>query len=263
MTGDATARFAQLVGGPETEIRLDEGALLIAAHAYPGLDLAGQQGRLDEVAASCADGGLDGLRRHLFEVLGFRGNTRRYADPRNSFLNDVLDRRTGIPIALAVVTMEVGRRVGLQLQGVGMPGHFLVRHDADPPTLIDPFGGGRLLGERECEGLFRKVHGAYAPFDPSLLTTAGPRAILTRMLANLRHLYQSTGDARALGWVLELRMSIPASSPYELADVASAQAALGRFAEAAHTLETVADLLPDEDVERARAHAGLLRSRLN
>ena len=263
MTLDVTARFTELVGGPEADVALDEGALLIAAHAHPGLDVAAQRGRLDDIAAGCAEATLDGLRHHLFELLGFRGNTRRYADPRNSFLNDVLDRRTGIPISLAVVTMEVGRRLGLPLEGVGMPGHFLVRHDADPPVLIDPFGGGRLLGTTECEQLFRTVHGSGAPFDPSLLATVSTRAILTRMLANLRHLYQSTGDARSLGWVLQLRMSIPASSPYELADVASAQAALGRFAEAADTLDAVADLLPDEDVERARAHAGLLRSRLN
>ncbi len=262
MSGEATARFAELVGGPEADLPLDEAALLIAAHAYPGLDVARQQARLDEVADGCLDASPEGLRRHLFDTLGFRGNTNRYADPRNSFLNDVLDRRTGIPISLAVMTMEVGRRVGVGLEGVGMPGHFLVRHRGDPSVLIDPFGG-RVVDVDESEELFRSVHGPDAPFDSSLLAAVGPRAILTRMLANLRHLYQSAGDARSLGWVLELRTSIPASSPYELADVASAQATMGRFAQAAGTLETIADLLPDEDVERARAHAKLLRSRLN
>ncbi|MDP9071755.1 MAG: transglutaminase-like domain-containing protein, partial [Actinomycetota bacterium] len=227
MSEDPTSRFARLVGRPDAEIPLDEGALLIASHAYPGLDVAGQLARLDDIAAACPDATLDSMRQHLFGVLGFRGNTTRYADPRNSFLNDVLDRRTGIPISLAVVTMEVGRRLGLSLQGVGMPGHFLVRHQEEPPVLFDPFGGGRVVTVTECEELFRSVHGPGAPFDPSLLAPVGARAILTRMLANLRHLYQSVGDARSLGWVLELRMSVPGSSPYELADVASAQAALG------------------------------------
>ena len=263
MTSQATARFAELVGGPHADVALDEGALLIAAHAHPGLDVAAQRGRLDELAAACSEATLDGLRHHLFEVLGFRGNTRRYADPRNSFLNDVLDRRVGIPISLAVVTMEVGRRVGVELQGVGLPGHFLVRHDAEPPVLIDPFGGGRVVDESECEALFRTVHGPVVPFDRSMLAPVGPRAILVRMLANLLQLYLAGGDARSAGWVLRLRTLVPAESRQELADLAGAQDALGRFGEAAATLEAIADLLPDESAERARAHARLVRSRLN
>ena len=260
---DASARFAELVQRPEAEIPLDEGALLIAAHAYPGLDVAREQARLDGIAAGCASATLDGLRQHLFGVLGFKGNTERYADARNSFLNDVLERRTGIPISLAVVAMEVGRRIGVPLEGVGMPGHFLVRHGADPALLIDPFGGGRLLDVGDCERLFRSMHGPDVPFDAALLAPVGPRAILARMLANLRQLYLATGNAASLGWVLRLRVSIPARTPHELADVASAQAAVGLFAEAAATLEAIADLLPDEGAERARAEARVVRSRLN
>ena len=260
---EATARFAELVGQPEDEIPLDEGALLIAAHAYPDLDVGREQARLDELAASCPTPTLDGLRHYLFDELGFRGNSRRYADPRNSFLNDVLDRRTGIPISLAVLAMEVGRRVGVSLQGVGMPGHFLVRHGDEPPVLLDPFGGGRILEIADCEELFRSVYGEGAPFDPSMLAPVGARSILTRMLANLRQVYLALGDPRSAGWVLQLRASVPARTAHELADVASAHAAVGRFAEAATALEDVAELLPQEEAQRARAEAQLLRARLN
>ncbi len=262
---NVTERFVELVQGPESDlaVALDEAALLIAAHANPALDMAAYRSRLEALAAGAAASTLEAVTHHLFAVEGFRGNREDFQDPRNSYLDHVLDRRLGIPITLAVVLMEVGRRRGLPLVGVGMPGHFLVRLEAEPPVIVDPFGGGAVLDVAGCEARFRAVHGAEAPFDESLLVPVGPRAILARMLANLRHLYQSTGDARSLGWVLQLRTSIPASSPYELADVASAQAALGRFAEAADTLDAVADLLPDEEVERARAHAGLLRSRLN
>ena len=259
---DATARFAELVGRPDAEIALDEGAFLIAAHAYPDLDVDREQGRLDELAASCPPT-LEGVCERLFDVLGFTGNRRRYSDPRNSFLNEVLDRRLGIPISLAVLTMEVGRRVGLTLEGVGMPGHFLVRHLGDPPVLVDAFSGGRILTEDDCAELFRSVHGTTAPFDPSMLAPVGNRAILTRMLANLRQVYLATGNAWAAGWVLRLRTTVPAETPQELADVAAAEAAIGRFADAAARLEELAEHLPEQAADRARGEAKLLRSRLN
>ncbi len=259
---DPTARFAALVQRPDTEVPLDEGALLIAAHAYPGLDVPQQRDRLDELAASCPEPTLEGLRQHLFSGLGFTGNTRRYADPRNSFLNDVMDRRVGIPVTLSVLTIEVGRRVGLDLHGVGMPGHFLVRHEPDG-SVLDPFVAGRLLDAGQCEELFRDMHGPEAAFHPSVLAPVGPRAILARMLANLRHLYGAMGNPASLGWVLRLRASIPAETPHELAELAGVQDALGRFSEAADTVDALADRMTGEDARKARAHADLLRSRLN
>lgn len=260
---DVTARFAEIVAGDDDAIPLDEAAVLIAAHAHPGLDVAAVLVRLDEIAGGCAPADLDGLRHHLFEVLGFSGNTTRYADPRNSFLDDVLQRRLGIPISLAVVTMEVGRRVGVPFEGIGMPGHFLVRHASAPRVLVDPFDRGRILDEGNCEALFRSAYGASATFDHSMLVPVGKRAILARMLANLRQLYVATGDVWSTGWVLGLRTAIPAGGVSEMADAASAHAALGRFAEAATLLEDLADLLPEASAERARAEASLQRSRLN
>ncbi|HMC70976.1 MAG TPA: transglutaminase-like domain-containing protein, partial [Mycobacteriales bacterium] len=123
---DATERFVEVVAGREPALPLDEIAFLIAAHAHGGLDVDAQLTRLDELADQVRDPTLDGLRRLLFRDLGFTGNEGDYYDARNSFLDDVLDRRTGIPISLAVLTMEVGRRVGVPLAGVSMPGHFLL-----------------------------------------------------------------------------------------------------------------------------------------
>lgn len=260
---DAFARFVELVGQTEDDVALDEGALLIAAHAYPDLDIAAQRARIDDIAAGCPEPTLDGLRHHLFGVLGFTGNSRHYADPRNSFLNDVLERRLGIPITLSVVAIEVGRRVGVALEGVGMPGHFLVRHADGRDVFVDPFNGGRLLDAAGCEKLFRSMHGDTTPFDPDLLAPLRRKAILARMLSNLRRIYGLAGDARSLGWVLRLRAAIPAETVYELAELASIQESLGRFRDGAATLEALAGLLPREGAERARAHAALFRSRLN
>lgn len=260
---DVTARFAELVGRSDDDLPLDEAAMLIAAHAYPDLDVARELAGLDEIAAGCEGADLDGLRHHLFEVVGFAGNTGRYGDPRNSYLNDVVRRRLGIPISLAVVTMEVGRRVGVTFEGIGMPGHFLVRHAGTPKVLLDPFGRGRVLEPDECEALFRTVYGESAPFDPSVLVPVGKRAILTRMLANLRQVFLAAGDVWSTGWVLRLRTTIPAGNAADMADVAAAHAALGRFMEAAAMLDALADLLPEQAANRARGEARLQRSRLN
>ena len=159
---DVTARFAEIVVGREAALPLDELAFLIAAHAHPDLDVADQLARLDELAAQVNDPTLDGLRRLLFRDLGFAGNEEDYYDPRNSYLDDVLDRRTGIPISLAVVMLEVGRRIGVPLSGVSMPGHFLIRDKVDPEVFVDPFARGLLLDRRGCQLRFHGVHGVDA-----------------------------------------------------------------------------------------------------
>ncbi len=256
-------RFAELVRRPDDDVPLDEAALLIAACAHPGLDTAAELARIDGLAATCPEPGLDGLRQHLFDDLGFTGNRRRYADPRNSFLDDVLSRRVGIPISLSVLTMEVGRRMGVPLAGIGMPGHFLVRHEAGAGELVDPFGGGRILDAAECSRLYREVHGPGAAFGSHLLPVSGPRAILVRMLANLRQLYLAAGDARSAGWVYELRAAVPAEAPPDRVDVARALASLGRFTEAAATLDALADVVDEAGAEQARARAASLRALLN
>ena len=210
---DPTARFTELVAGPEASLPLDEAGLLIAAHAHQGLDVDAQLARFDDLADQVGEPTLDGLRRLLFRDLGFAGNQADYYDPANSYLDVVLDRRLGLPITLAVVLMEVGRRVAVPLAGVSMPGHFLVRDKVDPEVFVDAFAGGRVLDRRACQLRFHGVHGADAQFDPAFLEPVGRLAIVDRMLANLEGLAGRRGDPFMLAWVLRLRAGMPQADP--------------------------------------------------
>jgi len=257
----ATDAFVALVQGPEKALALDHAALLLAAHASPSLDVSAQLDRLDELAARCPEGSLDGLRHLLFDEIGFAGDTEDYSDPRNSFLDQVLDRRRGIPISLSVLMMEVGRRVGVPLEGVGMPGHFLVRHTATPRVVIDPFHGGRMLDADQCADLFSTLFGTTATLPPSVLGAAPPRSILARMLANLRNSYVDRHDPASLIWVSRLRAAIPGVPAGEMAELAQLLVNMGRFGEAADALEELADSGGARDELRVQART--LRARLN
>jgi regulator of sirC expression with transglutaminase-like and TPR domain len=263
---DATAAFAALVQREDPDIPLDRAALLIAAHAYPDLDVDAELELLDDLAAGCmgaTSGPPDAMdvMSHLFERCGFSGNREEYGDPRNSFLNQVLRRRLGIPITLAVLAMEVGRRVGVAIEGVGMPGHFLVRAG---DMVLDPFEGGRRLDADACRLLLAESAGPAVPFDESLLEPVGRRTILARVLANLRQLYVLSGSSEELAWVMRLRTSIPGVPRSELVDLARAVAQRGRFTDAAAALEQLAgEDVPGVDNGRLQAHARMLRARLN
>jgi regulator of sirC expression with transglutaminase-like and TPR domain len=221
VTGGPVARFVALVAGPEPP--LDEAALAIAAGADPALDPAPWLAELDRLAAGVRT--LDQLVERLFVAEGFTGNAADYTDPRNSLLPEVLTRRTGIPITLAVVAMEVGRRAGIPLDGVGMPGHFLVRV-AGTERYLDVFGGGRTLDRTGCEGLFRSVTGSAAPFGAHLLPRASTRDILLRMLENLRGIYRTRGGPADREWVLRMRLALrpEAEGLVELGEVLGEQA---------------------------------------
>lgn len=260
---DATERFAELIRSPEDTLALDEGALLIAAHAYPDLDVAAELARLDDLAATCPERDIAGLVRWLFVDLGFSGNVAAYHDPRNSYLNDVVTRRTGIPISLAVLAMVLGRRVGVDLVGIGMPGHFLLRDRTDPDGFLDPFARGARLDAEGCRAAFHALHGIDAPFDPRYLDPVGPTAILGRMLANLRGIFTASGDRRSLQWVLRLRLGIPGVPPEERAELAALLAAGGRFGEAADELGQLAAQLGGELGDEYGRSAERFRARLN
>ncbi|MDQ6728067.1 MAG: transglutaminase-like domain-containing protein [Actinomycetota bacterium] len=261
---DPTARFAELVRGPEDRLSLDEAALLIAAHADPGLDVDAELRVIDGLAAGISDPTLAGWRRHLFVELGFSGNVGNYYDPANSFLHQVVRRRLGLPITLSVLGMEVGRRIGLRLQGVGMPGHFLLRHtpDALADVFVDPFDEGRVFGRDGCLERFRAVNGPDTPFREAYLDPIGGVAILSRMLNNLASIYSASGRTEALEWVLRLRVALPGSLPAERREWALTLGATGRFVEAAVALEGLVEALPGDE-EHLRKAASAFRARLN
>jgi regulator of sirC expression with transglutaminase-like and TPR domain len=262
---DATQRLAELLAQPEAQIPLDEAALLIAAHAQPGLDVGLELARIDELAAGVRDPTLTGVVRLLFRDLGFTGNRDDYYDPRNSFLNEVITRRTGIPITLSVLTMEVARRVAVPLWGVGMPGHFLLRDKVDPTVFVDPFSGGQLIDVRGCERLFRQVQGPGSRLDPAFLEPVPRAHIVARMLANLRGVYTQLADRRSLRWVLELRTALPGAGPAELGELALVLPAVGDLVAAAAAHARAAGLTTKDDPRHAVdvTRAAHLRARLN
>jgi regulator of sirC expression with transglutaminase-like and TPR domain len=203
---------------PAAPLDLAEIALLVARDEFPFLDV---EAHLNEVAAMAHEvkpylrGHLahqvQGLCRYLFHEMGFRGNQKDYYDPRNSYFNQVLDRRTGIPISLSAVTIAIGRRAGLNLDGVGLPGHFIVKAtQRGEQILIDPFHGGRILAIEDCETLVQQITGT--AFEASALALAAlPLGLIVqRMLNNLKAIYLQREDwPRALRTMERLRLLCP------------------------------------------------------
>ncbi|HET6664930.1 MAG TPA: transglutaminase-like domain-containing protein [Acidimicrobiales bacterium] len=257
---DITDRFAELVRGPEERCQLDLGALLIAAHARRDLDVDAELRRLDELAAGCPGSDVEALTEHLCGTLGFRGDTDDYSNPRNSLLDVVVDRRLGIPISLSIVVLEVGRRLDIPLQGVGMPGHFLVRDAKDDDVFVDPFHQMQL-DRAGCETLFTKLHGSKARFEPRFLQTVGPRAVMARMLTNLQRSFVGRGDRAGALWSQCLRVLVPGATVTDRRQLAAMLAANGRFDSAAQELEAVAE----EGIGgvRDRIAAMAMRAKLN
>lgn len=195
-------RFAQVVSGPDEAINLAEAALLIAAEEYRELEIEAYLVRLDEMAGtlkrrlradiSQADTVI-ALNRYLFDELGFAGDAANYYDARNSFLNEVLDRRRGIPITLALVYIEIGRRVGLPVHGVAFPAHFLVKCNLrDGTVVLDPYAKGASLSFDELRRRIRALRNGVEPTKSmvaTMLVAASNREILARILRNLKGIY--------------------------------------------------------------------------
>lgn len=258
------ARLAEMVSRPDPDIDLATGALLIAAAEYPQLRLAPYLRRLDVLAERVRDrlAGESGpvvvlqeLGRVLFQEEGFRGNADAYSDPRNSFLNDVLDRRLGIPITLGIVMLEVGWRLGLPVCGINFPGHFLVRYEGEVARLlIDPFDAGRVRWEDEGQALLDRVYGGMVRMRPEFLRPATRADILARVLTNLKGVYLNTrDDDRALAAVDRILMIRP-TAPVELRDRGLLLARTGRAEEAVLELERYLDHAPAApDAQRVRS----------
>ncbi len=261
-TVDAANRLTDLLSDDHA-VPLDEALLLLAA-ARPDTRCSLPDGiaALDALAWSCPDDSLDSLIRHVFVDQGFSGDRTDYHDPRNSYLDEVLERRIGMPITLAVVLVEVGRRLGIPLDGVGMPGHFLVRERGRPDGFIDPFHQGVRIGPDACKARFRTIHGPTAEFHPSYLEPVASRSIVQRVLNNLTVTFRSR-DPRALDWLLDIRIRIPADPP-DLRALADLCELRGRYHDAADLLDRVRDADPAEPGDhRIRDRAHRLRARLN
>jgi regulator of sirC expression with transglutaminase-like and TPR domain len=233
---EARSRLVALAGTADAR-SLAEGALWIAAEAHPGLDVQHWLGRLDALGRRAAERvtsemGVDrvaaSLSRFLFEEEGFRGNPEDYYDPRNSFLNDVLERRLGIPITLSVLYIAVAAGAGLDAAGVGLPGHFIVRAERrGRHRFLDPFHGGRLLDAGGCEALVARMRPGGGPLDPRWLAPVSTRQVFVRMLSNLKAAYSALGDwARALAASERIVLLVP-NALEEVRDRGTLHARLG------------------------------------
>ncbi|HLU26264.1 MAG TPA: transglutaminase-like domain-containing protein [Longimicrobiales bacterium] len=247
-------RFAALASAPESELDLATGALLIAAEEYPQLQLGPYLRQLDLLAERVHDRLGDEtaplvifqeLNRVLFEEEGFRGNIEAYYDVRNSFLNDVLDRRLGIPITLSVVYLEVGWRLGLPLVGVGFPGHFLVRYEGEAlRILVDPFECGRIRFEDQAQELLDRVYGGMVRMQPEYLRSVGKKDILVRLLMNLKGIYLNARDDRRALSVIDRILLLRPGAAGEMRDRGLLLARIGRVEEAIAELERYLDASP-------------------
>src|SRR5258706_9132201 len=223
------SRFMEVVG--RDDFQLDHAALLIGAWDYPERDLEQYRELLDSIAQRVAPDvarATDGIGRAraisewLFDRLGYTANTDDYYDPRNSFLCDVIDRRTGIPISLSVLYLEVSRRVGVLAQGVNFPGHFLVRVAIEDAWLfLDPYSRGRTLTPADLEALLRKTTTPDAVLEPSVIAAASKRQIVARMLVNLAGIYGRNGDLPRSLDVLERLAVLEPSNPRIARDLTS------------------------------------------
>ncbi|MCW5606328.1 MAG: tetratricopeptide repeat protein [Burkholderiales bacterium] len=219
-------RWQRIVTLPESEVDLAEAALVIAAEEYPDLDIVAYLSRIDEMGANLrkrlrpditATEKLIALNHYVFGELGFAGNAEEYYDPRNSLLNDVIDRRLGIPITLSVIYMEIGRRAGLALHGVSFPGHFLVKCVVrDGAIVLDPYANGASLGVEDLQRLLKTLGGSIATDTEAvkgMLSAAGAKEILARMLRNLKGVYLQQRDLlRALSAVERIIALAPAAA---------------------------------------------------
>ncbi|MCH8205778.1 MAG: transglutaminase family protein [Chloroflexi bacterium] len=266
-------RFAREVAAPDDDIDLGRAALLIAATEYPQLDVENELAHLDSLAAA-ASSRLSGdrdplyvanlLSEFLFDEIGFRGNHEDYYDPRNSFLNEVLSRRLGIPISLSLLYVEVGKRLGVPLVGVGMPGHFLVRHRDLDDLFIDPFHGGILLSERECQERLQEVTQAEVQWDSSYVAPVTKREFLARLLRNLKGVCLAGQDYLRALTIIDWMLTVQPDGKHELRDRGIVHYRLGNYSEALDDLRSFLAAAPSgSETESVQQLVGRLRTLLD
>jgi regulator of sirC expression with transglutaminase-like and TPR domain len=264
MAADTYEEFRRAVERPEEALDLGRAALAIAASEYPRLDTTAYLARIDELAIAVTKhltGDESGPHRSiaalnyvLFQKCAFRGNRDDYFDAKNSFLNEVIDRRIGIPITLSVLYMEVARRIGLPLLGVGFPGHFLVKYLGDREEIvIDPFNGGDIRTPDSLQQLLAGLYGKPVALSPQLLDPVTKRQILRRMLNNLKFIYLRQRDlVKALAALDRMTIAEP-NLAEDLRERGQVYLALEYFPQAKTDFESYLRLAPDApDAEKIR-----------
>jgi len=271
---EARRRFRTLLACPPGNLHLAEGALLIAQEAYPHLDINAYLQRLAQISDTIKQRlGMEldprrivaSINTHLYDELNFRGNQDNYYDPRNSFLNEVLERKVGIPITLSVIYIEIGRQVGLPIVGVGLPGHFIVQYDAQADTFwIDPFYGGTILTQADCAARIQQIYGPKVTWQDSFLTSVSDRDILRRMLSNLKGIYLQQRDYNRALSVVERLLIVTPEQATEVRDLGLLHHHLGNLETAVDHLEHYLQLATDApDTAMITKYLGIIRRQLN
>ena len=272
MLSPVAVELGRIFEAPTHRVDLGRAALVLARFEYPALDVDSYLKKFDQFAKDAPappESGyepervIDDLNRYFFEGLGFAGNKDDYYNQRNSFLNDVIDRRTGIPISLAVVYLEVARRLGLPFYGVGLPGHFVVKYDDGRREIyIDVFRRGALLDRDGCQALVTTLRGQDTPLSESDFRGVDSRHILIRMLNNLRNIYLDSRQYRKGLPVLDAIVALAPAVADTLKHRAWLHHEMGQWAEARRDLETYLSLRPDaDDASDARRWISRLRKK--
>jgi regulator of sirC expression with transglutaminase-like and TPR domain len=266
------AEFTAAVARPDREIHLARAALLIAAAEQPDLDVDGYLARLESLAdaaeparrAADALSRLHRLREVLFEELGFAGDRNAYFDPRNSHLNQVLDRRLGIPITLSLVLIETGRRLGLEMEGIGLPGHFITgARIAGEQVLLDPFNRGAVLTMEACGQVVKRALGRPVRLTPEHFAPVDNRHFLTRMLANLKGIYWRQEAWDKVVRVIDRMLAINPAAAGERRDRGAAWSNMGRLERGAADWERYLTEFPNAaDHEQVRGQLRRVRQKL-
>lgn len=239
--------FYREINQPDSSIDLAKAALYMALEEYPDLEPYEYLNILDMMADEVRDRLpaqnyplriIQTINRYLYEELQFSSNDADYYDPRNSFFNQVLDRRTGIPISLSLVYLEVAKRIDFPMVGIGMPGHFLIKPDfADAAIFVDAFNGGEILFTEDCQDRISQIYGQVMKLQPAFLAPVSPRQLLARMLGNLKAIYLQQGDAMRVLRAIEQILLLFPDALGELRDRGILYFQLGRLAEARHDLQ--------------------------
>ena len=249
------AQLEQIFAAPDHSVSLGEAALVLARLEYPDLAASIPLGQLERFAAEAArripgdyepSALIAGLNGYLFGELGFRGNEQDYYDPRNSFLNDVIERRQGIPITLSLVYLEITRRLDLPFYGVGLPGHFLLKYDDNRRIIfIDPFHLGRVMEVEDCRDLARAVGDGRTEVTQEHLRAVANRYIIIRMLNNLRSIYLHTRQYRKCLGALDMLLTLTPAAPDEHKQRGFLHQELGQTQRAIKDLETYLAMRPE------------------
>jgi regulator of sirC expression with transglutaminase-like and TPR domain len=246
--------FYQEIHQPDEQISLEKAALYLAMEEYPDLEVDAYLNALDTMAVEVEERLpaepyplkiVQTINHYLYDDLGFTGNTTAYYDPRNSFLNQVIDRRIGIPITLSLVYLAIAHRIDFPMVGVGLPGHFLIRPDVEEMEIfVDPFHQGEILFAQDCQELLSQAYGQPVKLHPAFLQSVTPRQFLARLLTNLKMIYLSQGNLKKTVAAVERILLIYPDAAIELRDRGVLYYRLNRITEARKDLEDYLALMP-------------------